>query len=539
MKTGWRAYLALLLIILSSVACAHRQYVKAGDEAMAEDDPFVALEQYRAAQERKPSSEDIARRVDAAEEEIVQLLSAEIDTAVERGDFGIALGHARRATEWVEGGEQLDRLEGQVEEFVLDEAEKRRERGEYESAVRLIDGHVDIFGKALMHVAEIEEDIRKDWAEELRAEGQAHMDGGRHGAAATYFTMAAETSEVSSAGRDGAEAMRRAVHFDSWGLVADADDDEVRLDRVLNALFSRSLPPAIVDDRRTDNYGVEARLHIEMSPPEFRTWQESERHSDEYRSGTQSVPNPAYQRRRDDIYHAERAVLEAERNVSRARRDLRQARRELRERRRDGRATHMAENRVSRAYRNLDRRERQLEDRYYEKERLVLELQQIDRYVDEPVYSTHSYEVVVQRAELVTRVAVTIEVVARDFEAATEFEITEAAATRRYDSQPEIDLPRRHDDPPSEAQLRAGLDAQIGDEIGRFAAESFEVYRDQVIGDLTNLSRDDEIDMLARYILMNPGQRNPDHEDRLEHLVEFDRIGGLLLRMARDEARLR
>ncbi len=531
----WKLIAAMVLgvLFLATAGCAHRSHVKAGDQAMEQNNPRAAVEHYRKAHRMRPNSEAISNKLDRAEEEVLHDALERIAEGMAGDDADEAMVEALEATRLIEEPDRLDMLERRAERIVLDESSRRQDRGEYQGALDLIEIHVEAFGQPLEPVANRDRSIRAEWYEVLREEGDAYMSADRPAAGALYFAKANAVARVGETSARALGAYERMMRQYSWGVMADADAGERHLSRILDRAFDEELPPAIRDGRQAERYGWEAKQVILVGEPVFEQWDEAVIRSDEYQSGTEWVPNPEYEAAYQRALDAEERMLQAERDVSSARRELRDAERRLREAQRDGRSTSIDESRVDRAHRNLDRRESQLDDRRYDLERRNLEMRRIEQYVEQPVYTEHRYEVILQYGLLYTEVRTEVEVEELDFAAHVSFDVEHEEVTEYYDAQPELRLASRYDPLPTVDDLRGPLDDQIGEGIGVFLNSAFQMYRTQLLEDAQEGStREDMIDALARFVLLDRRQRDSQVEQRLVEYTGFEDAGALLIGLA-------
>lgn len=525
----------IAVCLLLFTGCAHRQYVKAGDEAMEQEEPYSALDSYRIALQQRPGSGRIERRIADAEEEILSDVLAAVTRHVANDEMDAAVGQVQRAVAVIADVERLDRLEAEMQPLIVAEAERRREAGNYRAARSLIEQHEGVFGAILEPVAQVDDKVRQDWAESLRQEAQAQLNDGRPGAAVTFSVMADAVEDFDRASDPSLEALRRVGELDSWGVVVEIDEAGPGGNSVADQIFAQALPEAITDAREGRTVGSELRLKIEIEEPSWRSWEEREARHQHYQTGTREVSNPAYERSREKLRGARRQREQAQRNVSYARHDVRRAQRELRRHRRQGHALRRAEHRLDRAYRHLDLRERQLRQRRREERQLEVQLRRLEPTVEEPTMGTHTFETIVQRAEMSVDITVALQGMPGEVEDVQEFEVTAALESRRHDSQPELNLSARNEPAPSREEARRKVDEAVAERAADLLEESFQAYRRHKLDDMGERSGEEQIDALGRYIVLDPWKRAPDWEAYLEQLVDFRRIGGLLVRLAREE----
>lgn len=536
----WKAVRLIVIAsaVLILVGCAHRQHVRSGDAYMQAGAYEQALIQYRTAQEKKPRSSSIAAKVDEAEDLVLERAMRDIEAALADDEVEYAFDRAAYANSLLQDPDRLNRLEANLERVVLRRARAHLNDEEYSRALWWLDEHVSVFGDPLEPVAELEEEIITQWQRELRRQARGHFDGGRHGAAALYFGKADFLGGVGDGGSSAAEAVRRVQHFDGWGVSISSNVDAASLSRIANQTFTFEFPQSVVDARHSDSYGLDALLQVTITDPEFTDWEEREMRSGEFQSGTRLVPNPEYEREYARLAEAEDGIEEAGLRFNEARHELREAERDLRQRQREGRATASAERRVDRAFSQLDRREIELEEAEMEANRINARLRQIDRQLEEPVFSDHYYEVTLQRARMTTDVRLELTVPAREFEHIVEFEVVEDVQTVRHTAQPVLNLSGRSEAPPSQRHARSELDRRLGEEAARFILDSFGHYRVQSLGDLSQVSERDRIDRLARFILLDPFDSNPDYEADLDELTGFVESAEVLFQLTQEEPEL-
>ncbi len=538
MKVTWSRWVVLGMVLLV-VGCAHRGYVKSGDEAFERGSYEESLRYYRAAQDRRPNNVKIYERVVTAEKLVLEGSLEKIEEAVGQGDVWEAVEVGGRVRRLLQEPARLQTLEMAVEEAVLTQGWELVRAGEFSPALDLVDAHVAAFGEPLARVAELDETVRDGWELQLRAAARERFIEGLHGAAALYYAKADQVGTMGDGGAAAMQSMHRVLHFDGWGLVSSVAIEGSGQSAILDRMFGEGLPGAIVDSRESDRYGMEGVLEVSVGNLRFEEWEEHEGRSGEYQSGTRLVTNSAYTRKESEVAQAERNALNAERSYRDAQRELSEAERDLVERRRNDRPLGIAEGRVERAQRDLTRRQTEWErarDQVRERE---IELRGIPRQVEEPVYSTHHYEVTLQRARMGAEIEVSIAVPGRRFNYSRDLEASVSGQSERHQAQPVLGLAARGDAPPSETDLRRELLEQIGRELAGVVRQAFTTYRHQWVGELTHLSDREKIDRLARFVLLDPGERDTALERQLMSLSGFSDAPALLIRLHTLEPTLR
>lgn len=516
---------SVFLMLLMAVGCAHRRDIRAGDEYMEAGAYRAALGHYRAAQERRPKSEPIREKVDAAEQRVLEETLRDVNDAISEGDIEGAIYEAADVARIIEDPDRLDELEAVIEMEVIREAEFLFEDQEFAAALLLIDAHIVAFGEPLEPVAAIQNEISTFWEGELRSQARRYFEEDRFGGAALYYIKADFIGEIAdpSAEREsrGLEAIQRVQRDDGWGVHVGSNVHDDSLQRVVDRVFEFQFPEAIVDARQEEPFGMEAHIRLTITDPVFEDWEERETRSEEYQSGTRAVSNPAYEREQRNLSQAEDRVRTAERDVNNARRDLRSAERDLAQRRREGRSTSIQESRVDSAYSTLERHERTLDSRRSEVDRSRSNLRQIDPTIEEPVYSTHYYEVTLQKGRMTTDVRLEIVAPSREFEYVHEYQVNEVMQSERHTAQPVIDLPGRDELAPSYRQMRRNLDVVLGNGVAEFLLRAFGRYRHHWVAQAAELPADDKLDRLARFVVLDPEDRDMSYERELRDMAGF------------------
>lgn len=540
MKRWSLLLVASTLMFAFLVGCAHRSYVRDGDRAMAAGSYEEALDNYQRALQYKPKNRRIAVKVEEAEEAAFGASLREIEDALEAGDIEGAIWTGHRVSRLIVDPVRLDAVEEAVEAGVLRVGWALVYSGEYGEALRLVGVHIEAFGDPLEPIGELDEEIRSRWEEELRRRGRERLEEGLHGAAALFFTKADEIGLRGDGGAAAQQALQRVYHFDGWGVLASVNVEGRGETAVLERVFGfDELSRAIVDARRSDGFGIEGHLRVVVGAQRFEQWDEEELRSGEYQSGTRLVPNPTFVAKDEELLEAQRAEIQAEQDYRDAVRRLRDAERNLDERRRRGQATGTQENRVQRELQNADRREAEWERASARVRQLDMEVRRIPAQMEEPVYSEHVYQVVVQRARLSADLRLEISVPGKEFEHIQEVDLHIEDARTRHLAQPVLDLPAASPPAPSERQVREQLYVEVGERAGEFLVEAFTTYRFRDVGDLSRMEERRKIDRLARFILLDPQQRDRHMEDELAELSGLEDGASLLLQLPYREVTLR
>lgn len=528
----WRHYKGVILLLgfLTLVGCAHRQAMKRGDEYFEQGAYQEALNAYRQAQEKKPSSEDLRERIDRAEEELVQVLLGRLEDGAADGDVEDAISGAGHGAQWIHSEIRRQRLGDLSESIVLEEGNQRLGGEDYEGALSVIELHMQYFGEGSQELEALQILVRYSWLRELEALANEYDRAGLLGARALILAQADHLGFDDRYRNLAVQAVAGVREREGWAVHISGNVEPGILEATTSRIFQADLPEGIRDGRRAGGLARNAQVRFVRSEPVFDFWEESDLRSGEYQSGTQLLPNPAYQREEERLFQAEQRLSEAERELTRAYRDARNAERDLRERQRRGQSTSYEQSRVDRAYRDADRWEVESENRSREVDHIHRGLRSIAQYEEHPVYSEHFYEATLQNGRLRSSLRLDLIVADQGFGRSFVTEIVEEAQTERYLPQPVLGLPGRQEAPPTRQELEAAYLESVKNYLVAFIQETFEAYRYERVANISGLGKDEQIDRLATFILLDPAQRDHDLEARLNELSGLGYGAALLLR---------
>lgn len=520
----------LFVMFLSLVGCAHRRAIKAGDEFFERGAYREALESYRVAQEKRPASEEIILRVEDAEEELLGELLEGLYEAEGAEEIEESVVEAGRGLAWIEDAARVERLGEAAEDLVKQEGRRRLGEEDFEAALRLLDQYVGFFGEGSEEIESLDVLVRHGWLRRLEEAAQEHEEAGRNGARALVLAQADYLAFDDRYKTLAQQAVDSLLGSEGWSVHISANLEDRALEAAVDQVFLASWPQGIVDGRQGRDFGVDVQVRLVRAEPIFEEWDELETRSGEYQSGTELVENPAYRSAEDSLYQAEQRLSEAERELTRAHRDSRNAERDLREQRRRGQSTSYQESNLDRAYREIDRRESEVDSRQRDVERAQWELREIDQYLERPVYSEHYYEVTLQNARLRSSYRLDLIAPSRSFSRTLTSEAVETGQSERYLPQPVLDLDGRQDPRPTRRELEQALEDSTVSVLIQFIEEGFQQYRYERFGTPVGLEKEEEIDRLATFIVLDPEQRDLGLEEQLNEVSGLEHGAALLIR---------
>lgn len=536
MTTRWGQLAALAMVAALIAGCGHSQTAErdSGDEAMEAGNYAEAVERYRFAKERNPGSSRLQRRVDEAEEALFEQTMSRMNAAEADNDPQRVVAEAANGVRFIEDVGRLRTLEENSEAVVFDSVDELRSNGEYETALAILRVHRRTFETFGGEIDRQEEQIRGEWKEVLSAQAQAHMRDGRYGAAALKFAKSDDVAGVDPAGEQAMDALRKVQNEEGWGIYGKGNIGGERVERILDEVFADPTPDELVDTRMKRPYTLPVELRIDEIDRRLTRDVEIEERTVHFHTGSETVGNPLYERRVRSAERLDDEIDRLEQSVEEAQSRLEQAEFDLRQQRERGASTAAAQREVARATRQLRQRQRVLNHRNYQRDRVQRSINRTPPTLQRPETSEYTYEVERQKAEMTIILEVSLVVQSRDFSPSERLEVTTEAETLRHDAQPEIELEADERPPPSEEALEEEADHAVPGAIRDFVFGTYNEHYGQVVGDVSLLSKDDEIDALARVAALHPENRTPKYEDRLRELVKFEDGGGLLVRLARD-----
>lgn len=386
--------IALLLLMLVLGGCAYGRYVEQGDKAYAEGNYDAAIRAYEQALEEDPEGEEASAGLEQSRRALAGEFADEAEAALEKGDWIGAVVAASRAHRELPENREVARIVQDVASAVASKANALEESGDFANAFLLIRSVADSLPPATAKYGPRADAVRDRWVEHLVEEGSAARQSGQYGSALLYYAKAASLKPDPGLGGERDELRRELL--EEWKYVAAVIPMDDRAKTATGSLRQRvegtALRLEVVENARKagePDAVVEFRVDRPGSDVDISTRTESVR----YQSGTEQVPNPAYERRLDDLEREQRELTRTENDITKLEQDLARYQDQVAREGPSPNTSTGAEQNVSRAQSRLERERDDLIRQRRQVQRARERLADEPQTIEEPVYSTLDYPV--------------------------------------------------------------------------------------------------------------------------------------------------
>ncbi|MFU8803556.1 MAG: hypothetical protein ACNA8W_07095 [Bradymonadaceae bacterium] len=508
----------LLFVVLLGTGCHHNKLIKRGDAQFERGEYSAALQNYRAAQQRKPNSKKIRQRIEAAEERLLEDILVQTREAIAAGAYVEAIEYASFGLKEFPRERVIKENVETVVQRVSRAGDEDLDQGYFASALYLYQSLNQNFVGYESTLEPRIELIRKEWNDVLVTRAEAAL-ANEH--SARGFLLWAKANELvpGTDKRQKRDALRKEVidrHAYRTSLeLGERASKETRA--VADLLLQTPTGPGLpIGGVAMDEDGPGAAIHLVARAQKFDKSRSTRTETVEYQSGVNEVRNPDHHAKRTELNEKRREVKATEEELTRYERAVRRYQAIVdREGYVEGNVADAvgteAQRGLATATAHRDEAASKLQTLQNEEAALEDELAALPAMIEEPVYANHSYPITTHR--MVARMPISGRVEGRDARDTKPFQtvIELIYEDEVYSAQPVIGVEQKTLEIPSEADIGKALHREAADYVFHFVVESFDAYRRRFVEEAIGESdKARSVDLMVTYLLLDTGRADED-----------------------------
>ena len=404
-RSRFRSHFITLALCLSlSFACAWKGHIKKGDAFMAANAYDDAAAEYTAALRARPDDTEIQAKLDAAQVGQIQTRATQARAALDAGQDGAAIGLAAEAYEILPTNPATVALIAEVVEVAGGRAKLQAEAGDFAGAMAIYDAILTRLPSSKAQVEGQAQAVVDAWIAQLD-QAASEAEGRQHTASVLLYK--AKISALSGADPSQNAELRQALAAQLRYTVHIKAKSKDSGSQTVAASLIGARPPSLLTVAN-EGQGAAATLSLSLSRPKYDTQKSAREASAQYQSGVTQVENPFYKMAQDDVLDEERRLLERENEVTKQEQYVDQYSAAVAKEGDTPGVSTGAEQNLWNAESRLESARRNLTDQRNTLMRAKEKAASTEQTKEEPVYSTHSYEIVTHTLRADSTLAVTL-----------------------------------------------------------------------------------------------------------------------------------